>query len=71
LVGGKRALQDYELDERRRSEKLAVGPTVAVYLDQHIAGRSGVERKTLTEYRRYLTNGIGPALGAIPLRSLT
>jgi integrase len=45
--------------------------TVAEYLTQHIASLSGVERKTITEYNRYLTNDIGPAFGVLPLSALT
>lgn len=45
--------------------------TVAEYLNRHIASLSGVERKTITEYNRYLTNDIGPAFGVLPLSALT
>lgn len=45
--------------------------TVAEYLDRHIKGLSGVEKKTVSEYERYATRDIGPALGAIPLNKLT
>lgn len=45
--------------------------TVAEYLIRHIASLSGVERKTITEYNRYLTNDIGPAFGVLPLSALT
>lgn len=45
--------------------------TVAEYLDQHITSLSGVEKKTVGEYRRYAERDIGPALGAIPLGKLT
>nr|WP_099248001.1 site-specific integrase [Mycobacterium sp. shizuoka-1] len=45
--------------------------TVTEFLGQHIDSLSGVERKTLTEYRRYVRNDIGPALGALPLSKLT
>lgn len=45
--------------------------TVTEFLEQHIGSLSGVERKTLTEYRRYVRNDIGPAFGALPLGKLT
>ncbi len=45
--------------------------TVGEWLDQYIASRSGVEKKTVREYKRYADSDIGPALGAIPLRKLT
>lgn len=45
--------------------------TVAEWLDRHIGSLSGVEKKTITDYKRYATRDIGPALGAIPLGNLT
>lgn len=45
--------------------------TVTEFLTQHIASLSGVERKTITEYNRYLMNDIGPAFGVLPLSALT
>ncbi|ORW04766.1 site-specific integrase [Mycobacterium kyorinense] len=45
--------------------------TVAEWLDRYIGSRSGVEKKTITEYKRYAERDIGPALGAIPLNKLT
>lgn len=45
--------------------------TVTEYLKRHIASLSGVERKTITEYNRYLNNDIGPAFGVLPLDKLT
>lgn len=45
--------------------------TVAEFLDRHIKGLSGVEKKTVTEYQRYVARDIGPVLGAIPLSKLT
>lgn len=45
--------------------------TVGEWLDRHIDSLSGVERKTVAEYKRYATRDIEPALGAIPLGKLT
>lgn len=45
--------------------------TVAEFLERHIDSLTGVEKKTVSEYQRYLRNDIGPALGAIPLSKLT
>ncbi|MGX9673488.1 tyrosine-type recombinase/integrase [Mycobacterium sp. HM-7] len=45
--------------------------TVSQYLEQHIDSLSGVERRTITDYRRYLRNDIGPAFGALPLSKLS
>lgn len=47
------------------------GQTVTEYLTQHIDGLSGVERRTVTDYRRYVRNDITPAFGALPLSKLT
>src|ERR1700761_8532637 len=44
--------------------------TVGEWLHRHIGSLSGVERKTLAEYKRYAVRDIGPALGAIPLGKL-
>jgi integrase len=45
--------------------------TVAGWLDRHIGSLTGVEKKTISEYKRYAIRDIGPALGAIPLSKLT
>lgn len=45
--------------------------TVTEFLERHIASLSGVERKTITEYNRYLKNDIAPAFGVLPLSALT
>lgn len=46
------------------------GLTVEEFLNRHIDGLSGIEKKTITEYKRYVTRDIGPILGAIPLSNL-
>lgn len=45
--------------------------TVAEFLERHIENLTGVEKKTISEYKRYVRNDIGPALGVIPLGKLT
>jgi len=45
--------------------------TVTEYLERHIASLSGVERKTITEYNRYVRNDIAPVVGLLPLSKLT
>ncbi len=47
------------------------GQTVKSFIEEHIDALSGVERKTVAEYRRYLTRDIEPILGHIPLRTLS
>lgn len=45
--------------------------TVTEFLERHIAALSGVERRTITDYKRYVRNDIGPAFGVLPLDKLT
>jgi hypothetical protein len=47
------------------------GQTLGRYLSEHLDALSGVEKKTLAEYRRYLTRDIEPVLGHIPLSTLS
>ena len=44
---------------------------VGDFVSGHIESLSGLEQKTLVEYRRYLTRDIEPTLGPIPLTALT
>jgi integrase len=55
----------------RRRLGAASAMTVEQWLTHHIDHLTGVERRTLEDYRRYLKNDIGPAFGAIPLEALT
>jgi integrase len=59
------AMHGYEL----RNEP-SVEMSLNKWINQHIDTLSGVERKTIAEYRRYLTRDIGPTLGDIPLAAL-
>lgn len=52
---------------RRRTPSITVTEWIAHYID-HL---SGVDKRTLTDYRTYLDRDIGPALGDIPLAELT
>jgi integrase len=45
--------------------------TVNQLILEHINSMSGVEKKTIAEYQRYLTRDIGPVLGHIPLSTLS
>jgi integrase len=47
------------------------GQTLGSYLSEHLDALSGTEKKTLVEYRRYLTRDIEPVLGNIPLSTLS
>ncbi len=44
--------------------------TVTEYLERHIASLSGVERRTISDYKRYARNDITPAFGTVPLDKL-
>ena len=54
-------------DTQRTLSKLTVGE----WLARHIDSLTGVEKKTLSEYRRYVERDIGPAFGVVPLTKLT
>lgn len=47
------------------------GHTVKSYVNEQLDALSGVEKKTLAEYRRYLSRDIEPVLGHIPLSTLS
>lgn len=66
--GAERALSMHGIDvaPRGRGGELTVGS----FIDKHITALSGVEKKTRSEYRRYLTRDINPTLGAVPLSAL-
>lgn len=67
-LGPERAMEVAGVADTQR----ALSPlTVGEWLDRHIGSLTGVERKTVAEYKRYATRDIGPALGAIPLGKLT
>jgi integrase len=66
--GAEQALQKAGIAD---TVKVLSALTVAEFLDRHIKGLSGVEKKTVSEYNRYLTRDIEPVLGAIPLAKLT
>ena len=47
------------------------GHPIASFVAGHIAAMSGVEKKTVAEYERYLTRDIEPLLGHLPLSTLS
>jgi integrase len=47
------------------------GHTIKSYVTEHLDALSGVEKKTVAEYRRYLVRDIDPVLGHIPLSTLS
>jgi hypothetical protein len=46
------------------------GHTVESFVAEHISAMSGVEKKTVAEYERYLNRDIVPLLGHLPLSTL-
>ncbi|GJO05410.1 site-specific integrase [Mycobacterium marinum] len=68
--GARRALDMHGIDPTPRARSAAAPLNVGDWIDRHLTTLSGVERKTLSEYRRYLTRDIQPTLGAVPLTAL-
>jgi integrase len=68
-LGSARAIQLHRIERAPRSGT-ALGTTLAEWINEHIDALSGVEKKTIAEYRRYLTRDIEPTLGCIPLAEL-
>lgn len=46
-------------------------PTVDEYAESYIAGKSGVEPKTLDDYRVFMRDSISPAFGDLPITAVT
>lgn len=67
--GAGRALSMHGIDTgRRRRDTTEL--TVGAWIGQHLDHLSGAEKKTLAEYRRYLSRDIEPTLGTVPLTAL-
>lgn len=67
-VGPERALRAYGVERPTRPERS--GLTVAEWVEHYIDHLSGVDKRTVADYRSYLRRDIGPAIGAIPLTEL-
>jgi integrase len=59
------------LDVWRVEQHHAAGMTVEKWVSHYIDHLTGIAKSTLYDYRSYLRNNIGPALGALPLAALT
>jgi integrase len=68
VVGIKRALEEVGVERGVRSRSHL---TVREFLDEHISQLTGVERKTVDEYERYVKRDIHPTLGDINLANLS
>jgi len=69
-LGSERAIAIHRWSASRVRES-APGITAAAWIEEHIDTLSGTEKKTVSEYRRYLTRDIAPVLGCIPLTALS
>jgi integrase len=68
-VGGSRAMAAWGIADLPKVNNL--GPTLPDYLTGHIDQLTGVEQKTLDDYRRYVRRDITPFFGQLPLTALT
>lgn len=65
-VGPARAVELLKIVRTSRT-----GMTVETWLTRYIDQLTGVEQKTIDDYRRYVRRDIAPVLGALPLTELT
>ncbi|MCV7255254.1 site-specific integrase [Mycobacterium hackensackense] len=69
-VGATRALEIHNIEPGRRRADTPTGLTVGQWLTRHIDHLTGVEQKTIDDYRRYVRRDL-PMLADIPLAALT
>lgn len=68
--GAERALEMYGADPAPR--RAANAPmTVADWISHHIDHLSGVDKRTVDDYRSYLRTSIAPTVGTVPLTALS
>jgi len=67
-VGVTEALRLADIDGKPRPIK---GPTVNDWVTDYIEHLTGINKNTRQDYRKYLANDIGPALGSVPITELT
>jgi hypothetical protein len=60
-LGSERAIAIHRVEREPRGGSAAGGVTLAAWIGEHIDALSRVEKKTIAEYRRYLTRDIEPA----------
>lgn len=66
-LGADKALQLHRIDREPRAKTTM---TVAAWIAHHIDHLTGVDERSVKDYRRYLRNDIAPTIGAIPLDAL-
>lgn len=69
VLGPERAMEVAGIGDT--AQRVLSAYTVAEWLDRYIGSLTGVEVKTVAEYKRYAGRDIGPTLGPIPLGKLT
>jgi integrase len=69
-LGSERAIAIHHVEREPRGGS-AGSVTLAAWIGEHIDALSGVEKKTIAEYRRYLVRDIEPVIGCIPLTELS
>jgi integrase len=70
-VGGTRAMNAWGIADIPKTLTANLGPTLTGYLTGHIDQLTGIEQKTLDDYRRYVRRDITPFFGELPLTALT
>ena len=71
LMGAERAMRAWNIAATVKVAERMSGMTVADWVGQYIASRSGVTKSTLYDYSMYLRNDIAPTIGLMPLELLT
>lgn len=69
--GAERACQMYDVRPEPRRRDRTPETTVAEWVTHHIDHLTGVDPRTVEDYRSYLRTDIGPGVGAIPLTQLS
>lgn len=69
-VGGRRAMSAWGIEDSPRAARSAAGVTLTDWLTSHVDQLTGIEQKTLDDYRRYVRRDIAPYFGEIPLRAV-
>lgn len=70
-LGAERALKAFGIGPTNAAAKQAAGPTVTEWINTYIDNLTGIAKSTTYDYRSYLRNDIGPAIGGIPVGLLT
>lgn len=66
-LGADKALQLHRID---RVPRATATMTVEQWLNHHIDHLTGIDERSVKDYRRYVRNDIAPTIGAIPLDAL-